>query len=187
VLFLIGVGTLSSSVMTLHQQKVIFLGMQHFLQAAFDGAYKGPCTKTVRSNLERLYLSYRKDLRLAMSMFKYVSLTADMWSNTRRQSFICVTAHVMSDSFETLPVLIGFRRFKGAHTADCITKYIRYEIQRSGIEPHRVTSITTDGASNFKSAMATGEFGWHFTCAIHNLNLVVTKGVCLWKKPKPDK
>ena len=167
--------------------KAIILGMQHFLQVAFDGKYKGPCTKTVRSDLQRLYLSYRQDLRLVMSTFPYVALTADMWSNTRSQPYICVTAHVMTESFETLPILIGFRRFKGSHTAVSIEKYIRYEVARSGIEGHRVTSVTTDNASNFKLAMSTGEFGWHISCATHTLNLVVKKGVCLWKKPKPNK
>ena len=161
--------------------------MQHFLQIAFNESYKGPCTKTVRSKLEQMYLSYRQDLLKVMSKINYVSLTSDMWSNSRGQSYICLTAHVMSNLYENIPLLIGFRRFKGTHTAESIRKYISYELQRSGIEYYRITSITTDNATNFKSAMSTAEFGVHFTCACHNLNLVVHKGVCLWKKPNQNK
>jgi hypothetical protein len=161
--------------------------MQHFLQAAFDGSYKGPCTKTVRSTLEQMYSNYRQDLRTVMTKIQYVSLTADMWLNSRKQSYICVTAHVMTNVYESVPVLIGFRRLKGSHTADSIRNYIEYEIKRSGIELHRVTSITTDNAPNIQLAVSTFGFGDHISCACHNLNLVVSKGVCLWKKPNPNK
>ena len=155
--------------------------MQYFLQIAFNGAYKGPCTKTVRSKLEQMYFSYRQDLRAVMSKMNYVSLTADMWSNSRGRSYICVTVHVISNLYENIPLLIGFRRCRGSHTAQSIRRYISYELQRSGIEYHRITSITTDNATNFTSAVSSTEFGVHFTCTCHNLNLVVNKGVCLWK------
>ena len=161
--------------------------MQHFLQVAFNGSYQRPCTRTVRSSIEQLYLRYRQDLRKVMSKVSYIALTADMWSNSRRQSFICITAHVMTNVYETIPILIGFRRFKGHHTAESIRNYIDYELKRSGIESHRVTSITTDNASSFKLAMSTFQFGYHFTCTSHNLNLVINKGICLWKKPNPEK
>ncbi|CAF2422607.1 unnamed protein product [Rotaria sp. Silwood2] len=160
--------------------------MQHFLEVAFDGSYRGPCTKTVRSTMKQMYLTYREDLRKVMSKINHVALTADMWSNSRRQSFICVTAHIMTNTYENIPVLIGFRRFKGRHTGESIRNYIDYELKRSGIESHRIISITTDGASNFESAMGTFQFGYHFKCASHNLNLVVSKGVCLWKRPNPN-
>lgn len=168
-------------------ESTLFVGMQHFLKAAFNDAYKGPCTKTVRSNLEKMYFMYRHDLREVMSKINFVSLTADIWSHARRQSFISVIAHVTTNSFDNISMLIGFRRLRSSHTGEWIKKYIKYELARSGIEFHRVTSITTDNAANFKTALSDLDFGYHFKCLSHNMNLVTSKGVCLWKAPDPNK
>ena len=160
-------------------------GMRGFLRVAFNGAYKGPCARTVRSNLAMLYVQYRQDLQRAFSTVPYVSLTTDIWSH-RRFSYICVTAHCMTNQFETVSVLIGFRRIQGSHTGAAIRDYILYELKRSGIESYKVTSITTDNASNMKAAASSFELGERFSCMAHNLHLIVTKGVCLWHEPKRD-
>ena len=161
-------------------------GMSNFLRVAFDRAYKGPCARTVRSNLAMLYMQYQQDLQKAFSTVPYVSLTTDIWCH-RRFSYICVTAHCMTNQYQTVSVRIGFRRMQGSHTGVAIRDYILYELKRSGIDFYKVTSITMDNASNMQSAASTFELGERFSCMAHNLHLIVTKGVCLWKEPSQDK
>ncbi|CAF1064128.1 unnamed protein product [Didymodactylos carnosus] len=43
-------------------------------------------------------------------------------------------------------------------------------------------SITTDNGSNIKSTTEDGRFGTRIACYGHSINLVVSQGLCLWKK-----
>ncbi|CAF3812608.1 unnamed protein product, partial [Rotaria sordida] len=100
--------------------------------------------------------------------------------------FISLTAHTFTHHYEHVSIVLGFRRIIGPHSSTLIENYIQYELDRLGIQPQQIISITTDNGSNMKKAAATLRFGNPISCMAHNLNLVVSKGLCLWSEPKQD-
>jgi len=155
-------------------------GMKKFLSIAVPG-YIGPHRTTVARRLHHLYLQYRKDLRGILMKLSDISLTTDLWKNSRHSHFIVLTAHFYDKCLKYTSLIIGFRQFIGPHDAVQIKKYINYEIDRLQIR-YKLRSITTDNGSNVKSATQGGDFGVRISCYCHNINLIITEGLCLWKK-----
>ena len=81
----------------------------------------------------------------------------------------------------------GFRRIFGRSVASTLRLYIDHEIRRLKIPAHRIISITTDGGSDIRKATCHGQFGQPILCLTHILHLVVTKGLCIWKKRDDEK
>lgn len=161
-------------------------GMSNFLATAVPG-FVGPHRKTVRKRIAALYSSHMNKLRSLLTQLDFIALTTDMWKSSRQVHYISLTAHVFNHKFEAVPIVLTCRHVIGQHLSTSITRYIKYELHRLGIQPHQVISITTDNGSNIKKATSTREFGQPISCAAHNLNLVVKKGLCLWKEPKADR
>ncbi|CAF1685048.1 unnamed protein product [Rotaria magnacalcarata] len=160
-------------------------GMAKFLSVAIPG-YVAPHRKTIRRRIATLYSLHTKKLRDLVPRLGFLSLTSDIWKNSRQVHFIALTAHAFTSNYEHVPIVIGCRRILGQHTSVSIERYIKYELDRIGIKPSQVVSITTDNGSNIKKVAATLKFGAPISCMAHNLNLVVHKGLCLWIQPKAE-
>ena len=155
-------------------------GMKKFLSVAIPG-YVGPHRTTVARRLHQLYLQHRKDLKRILMKVNDISLTSDLWRNSRRAHFIVLTAHFYDKHYRYTSLVIGFRQFIGPHDAVQIKNYINYEIDKLQIR-YKLRSITTDNGSNIKSATQYGDFGIRIGCYCHNINLIISKGLCLWEK-----
>jgi hypothetical protein len=160
-------------------------GMKNFLSCALPG-FKPRHRSTIRRRLSGLYAEYRHSLRQVLPDLRWIALTTDIWLSPRRIHYICLTGHTFTPDFETVSIVLGFRRFVGQHLAQNITTYIEYELDRLGIDKACLSAITTDNGANVKAATST-KFGQRIACFAHNLHLLVTKGLCLWRKPDPEK
>lgn len=160
--------------------------MAKFLSIAVPG-YIAPHRKTIRRRIAVLYSLYKRKLRNLMPHIDFVALTSDIWKNSRQMHFIALTAHVFTNKYEHVPIVIGCRRIIGQHLSLSIERYIKYELESIGIRRSQIVSITTDNGSNMKKVAASLKFGSPISCMAHNLNLVVNKGLCLWIKPKAEK
>ncbi|CAF4052930.1 unnamed protein product, partial [Rotaria magnacalcarata] len=156
------------------------------INAVVQDGYLAPHRKTIRRQIATLYSLYTKKLRNLVLRLGFLSLTSDIWKNSRQVHFIALTAHAFTSNYEHVPIVIGCRRIIGQHTSVSIERYIKYELDRIGIKPSQVVSITTDNGSNIKKVAATLKFGSPISCMAHNLNLVVNKGLCLWIQPKAE-
>lgn len=161
-------------------------GMREFLLTAVPG-YIGPDRRTVKRHTSVIYKKHRMMLRKILSGTPYIALTADTWMNCRRRRFICLTGHFFTQSFEHISLVLGFRRIFGRSVATTLRSYIDHEIRRLRIPTHNIVSITTDGGSDIRKATSTGQFGQPVLCLAHLLHLIVTKGLCIWKKPDGEK
>ncbi|CAF1314434.1 unnamed protein product [Didymodactylos carnosus] len=155
--------------------------MREFLDIAVPG-YKGVHRKTVHKRLSTLYSEYRHELREVLSKVSDIALTSDVWKNNARTHFICLTAHYYDENYKYVSRIIGFRRLRGQHLAIRLRRFIRYEIEKLQITS-KIRSITTDKGSDINCAANTLEFGTKTSCLAHNLNLVISNGLWLWKKP----
>lgn len=161
-------------------------GMADFLSIAIPG-YVGPHRNTVRRHLYYTYKKHRTALRKILSDVRGIALTADTWKSSRRARFICLTGHFFTNSFEHVSLVLGFRRVVGRSFAATLRAYIAYEIKRLNIADYQIISITTDGGSDIRKATSNGQFGQPILCLAHVLHLIVTKGLCIWKKPDEKK
>jgi hypothetical protein len=160
-------------------------GMRSFLAIAIPN-YTPPHRTTVRHDLETQYVEHRDALRAIIPTAGWLALTTDIWKNTRREYYICITGHFLTDDFETVPLVVGFRRLAGRHLAPRIRSYIEHELSSLGVNKSWLSAITTDNGSDVKSATAHG-FGQRISCLAHNINLTIGNGLCLWRKPNPSK
>ena len=161
-------------------------GMRNFLSLALPG-FSPPHRTTIRRRLAVLYAKYRQSLREVLPTIRWIALTTDIWKSPRRVHYICITGHVFTDDFETVPVVLGFRRLIGQHLAKNISSYIEYELNQLNIDSACLSAITTDNGADVKAATSTSKFGQRISCFAHNMHLLVSNGLCLWRKPDPKK
>jgi hypothetical protein len=99
---------------------------------------------------------------------------------------LCLTGHVFNKTYETVPLVLGFRHFSGPHNSDNIKRYIIYELTQLQIG-HKVTAIVSDNGSDVKKAINDIKPGLRLSCVTHDLNLVVKNGLNLYETSKKKK
>lgn len=82
---------------------------------------------------------------------KYICVTADVWSS-RAQSYIGVTVHYISSTFERKSFLLAFRELKINQTYLELSIEIKKIFDDFEIPVSKVTNIVTDGGSAFCKA-----------------------------------
>lgn len=86
-----------------------------------------------------------------MQKAEYISITCDFWSNRTSKSFLVMTGHYLSESFELDSTVIDFSHFQQRHFSENISNDIYQKLDLLNILD-RVTAVTCDGASNMKKA-----------------------------------
>ncbi|CAF4082043.1 unnamed protein product [Adineta steineri] len=71
---------------------------------------RGPVRKTIRRNVTSLYDQYREELRSTLAGVKAIAFTVDIWTK--------------NETFESIPLVLGFNYFSDPHQADNIRRYI---------------------------------------------------------------
>ncbi len=155
-------------------------GMQYFLDKIKPG-YKGPSRQTVRKRLDKMYQERRSALKEKFNKVPFISLTTDIWLNSRRHHFLVITAHYHDEHYQQFSEIISFRCFRGRHLSARLRQFILNELKKLDIQG-KIFSITTDNGSDIKSATSSHEFGIRFSCDAHNINRTVSCGLDLWKR-----
>jgi hypothetical protein len=155
--------------------------MKQFITTIMPG-YVGPSRQTVRKKLDKLYQNRRSMLRDMFKNIPYISLTTDLWLNSRRHYYLVITAHYFVNC-KSESTVISFRRFSGRHLSSRLKSFIMNGLKKLNIET-KIISITTDNGSDIKAATTSYEFGTHYSCDAHNINRLISTGLGLWKIPK---
>lgn len=155
--------------------------MSNFLETIKPG-YRGPTRQTVRKRLDKMYQEKRSLLKETFKTIDCLSLTTDLWMNSRRNYFVVLTAHYLDKDYHHVSSVISFRRFCGRHLSTRLKSFLLNEIRKLNIES-KIISITTDDGSDIKSATSSYEFGIRFSCDAHNINRTISNGLSLWKDP----
>lgn len=109
--------------------------------------------KSLKLQIEKLYLSMVYNITNTLSSVLYVSTTADCWTKGKK-SYIGVTCHWINSKSKIESVSLACCRLQGRYTYDVIAKalykiYTAYKIQ------NKIVSTTTDNGSNFVKAFNT--------------------------------
>ena len=143
---------------------------------ALNPDYKVPCPTTVTKYVKALYNELKPKVMEEMSG-QQVALTTDLWTSMATDSYITITCHFVSDSWEMRNVAVATRPFDTQHSGDNIRttlKAIADEFQITSL-----AGVVTDNATNMVASMSTGELGLHIRCFAHTLQLAVNDGMKL--------
>ncbi|CAF1342402.1 unnamed protein product [Rotaria magnacalcarata] len=143
-------------------------GMKNFLPVIKYG-YQDPHRRTVRKRLGILYQQRRAFIKKKLSSVLHISLRTDVWKSPNNEFFICLTCHFLISSYANESFILKFRRFDDKHTGQKFRSFINNELQKMNSRL-KMSSITTDGDSDIKSATLGAAFGRRLSCVAHNLN-----------------
>lgn len=115
-----------------------------------------------------------------------LALTTDFWSDRKNNSFMCLTGHWIDNDINFQSSIIDFQSYNDRHVAVKIGAEIKTRLHHLNIE-NKISSITTDGGSNVRSAVENVCKINRIWCVAHRLHLVICNGLLLWKKSKKNK
>ena len=142
------------------------------LVKTLDPRYQLPSRKTITTvSLPQLYLKERTRVSKVLKEADAVSLTTDIWTSRRTQSYITVTAHALGADWTLKSFILDTARMTEAHTARNIKTELE-DIMSSWDIKDKVFAIVTDNASNMVAAVGLMDIH-HIPCFAHTLNLVV--------------
>jgi hypothetical protein len=163
------------------------LGFRKFMSKACP-RFGVPSRRTATRDVVSAYNNEKEKLK---EFFKKncqrVCLTTDTWTSSHQQSYMCVTAHFVDESWVLQKRIIGFFMVKG-HRADDIGKDMEKCLAEWGLD--KVFTITVDNASANNGAVSymakvTNKSKTsileskllHMRCAAHIVNLIVQEGL----------
>ncbi|KAL1249031.1 hypothetical protein QQF64_022349 [Cirrhinus molitorella] len=127
---------------------------RHFLHI-IDERYIPIARSTITSkHIPQLVTRVKECIKSSLADQKFVSVTADIWSDRTLRSYLGVTAHVCNctaNEYTLKSFLLDCRRFKGHHNAENIVAAFDEILEEYNISD-KVEFIITDNASNMKKA-----------------------------------
>ncbi|XP_036141262.1 zinc finger BED domain-containing protein 1 isoform X1 [Monomorium pharaonis] len=150
--------------------------------------FKIPSRSTLTILLEEKYKVCRSQLKEMLDHVHYVSLTSDICTimNLTR-SFLVITGHfINTETYNLESVCLEAVPLTERHTANTITEQFNQICEEYYLNPLKIISITTDGASNMQKAVElfSNSSKWIW-CFAHITNLVVQNS--LKNTPELDK
>ena len=146
-------------------------GFLEFLQVV-DPKYRPPSRRTImRSILPSRYQEIQHRLQDELDETKFCALTTDLWTSRATESYITVTCHFLTSSWELRSTVLDTLHVNQSHTAEVLSTELISITDRWKIT-HKIVCAITDNANNIVAAVRPN--GWkHLPCFAHTLNLVV--------------
>ncbi|CAG8747869.1 102_t:CDS:2, partial [Gigaspora rosea] len=137
---------------------------------SFDSRFKMPCVNTIKTIIFDTYtLATNQIIDLISKSSDTVSLTFDIWSSRAYDSYLRITCHWLTDSFELHEIVLEIRELDDHYAID-IVESVNSVLDKFSINHQKIFSITTDNGSNIKSAVQ--QLGvTNVKCAGHTLQL----------------
>lgn len=144
-----------------------------------EPSYNMPSRFTfTKSYLPQQYQQKKEKLKALISKSYSVALTTDAWTSQYGQrSYICYTAHFITENWLLYSCLLECGQYDQSHTA----LHLKEELFRVANEweiTEKVCTVTTDNAANVKAAVRLTEWG-QIGCFAHTINLIVQSGLDL--------
>ena len=139
-------------------------------------AYTPPSAPTVKKYLKVKYLDEKSKLKSVLSEQIGVGLTSDMWTSKKIHGYITATGHYITQDLELKHCVLATRRVINKHSGENIFSVLLAVEKEFEIEG-KISGLTSDNASNMKSASAKHNFSiaanCHIQCFAHTLQLAV--------------
>ena len=149
-------------------------GFQSLLHV-LDPRYQLPSRKSTMRMLPEAYNKKVEEIKEEISHVFHVALTSDLWTSRTTESYITITCHFLSATWQLRSLVLETLKFDLNHTAEHIADALLKVAENWDISS-KVVAIVTDNASNIVAAVKIT--GWtHVPCFAHTLNLVVSEAI----------
>jgi len=105
-----------------------------------------------------MYTTLKEDVTKQLKDADYYCIMTDMWSSWAKQSYIAVTIHYLTDSFDMRSHLLETKEFPEAHIGDMIVESLQQILMEWELDSDKLLAATTDNGSNI--ALALRKLGW---------------------------
>ena len=95
-----------------------------------------------------------KNSLLAIPARNKVAIALDCWSSQSGKAFLAVTCYFFTEGFQYREILLGFEPLLGSHDGRYLAQVVAKLLDKHGLL-YRVIAVTTDGASNNFTMMAS--------------------------------
>jgi hypothetical protein len=104
----------------------------------------------------------------------YVAITSDAWQSGAGESYLSLTAHLLTDTFELLNLPLDCVLFSGTHTGERILEKTLELLEKNGIDVQDVTVYVVDNGANVQKAGRLADFDC-MSCTPHTIQLTINK------------
>ena len=141
-----------------------------------DSRYQLPSRRHImRSLLPDMYTTRAKEIKRELLQISHVALTSDLWTSRTMESYLTITCHFVTSTWELKSLVLETFGFKKDHTTENIVASFQKIAQEWGIS-QKVVVIVADNAANVVANVR--HTGWtHVPCFVHTLNLVVSEAI----------
>ena len=115
------------------------------------------------------------EIKKEISQVSHVALTSDLWTSRTTESYITITCHFLSATWQLRSLVLETLKFNLNHTAEHIADALLKVAENWDISS-KVVAIVTDNASNIVAAVKITDWT-HVPCFAHTLNLVVSEAI----------
>lgn len=150
-------------------------GFQDFLKV-MDSKYIPPSRRTIMRNLlPDMYEHCKQSLMEALEQVEYCALTTDLWTSRATESYLTVTCHYITGTWELRASVLETAHVPVAHTAENLAAELTRITTEWNIS-NKVACVVTDGCSNVVAAIRLNNWN-HLHCFAHLVNLIVSDSV----------
>ena len=129
----------------------------------------------MRSLLPDMYTTRAGEIKRELLQISHVALTSDLWTSRTTESYLAITCHFVTSTWELKFLVQAMFGLKKDHTAEHIAASFPKVAEKWGIS-RKVVAMVTDNAANIVAAVR--HTGWtHVPCFAHTLNLVVSEAI----------
>ena len=106
-----------------------FQSLLHFMESR----YQLPSRRTLMRMLPDMYSKRVKEIKQELAQISHVALTSDIWTSRTTQSYLTLTCHFLTSSWELKTLVLETFELNNDHTADNIAEALQRVAESWGI------------------------------------------------------
>jgi len=147
-----------------------FIALLSYLTPGYIPPHRKKLTTAL---LPRLRQQLEAVIKKKLANLPWLSLTVDAWTAINSQNYMAITLHGISEQWKHESFVLDVVPIQESETGHYIATMIQDVLDTWDINLSRIVAATTDGGSNFQSAISNHlHLNWVW-CTAHLLNLAV--------------
>ena len=106
--------------------------------------YDIPSRKTMMKNIEDKWADGQSKMRALLANVKFAAFTTDMWSNTKRESFLGLTIHFIDKNYKLVNLVLATKEVNEEHSGDNLVAWLEAILEEYEVSPHQIVGVVTD-------------------------------------------
>lgn len=122
-----------------------------------------------------IYERVRDKVKDMISNSNYVSFTTDIWTSNSNSSFMCLTAHCMTN-FDPSVCILRVMSFEGHHTSENIADHLKSIVDEYSIPRSKIHVFVRDNGANIVKGINNAGYD-SISCYLHTLQLIIKDSI----------